>query len=289
MDDVVINEVNALNSSQHSRWLANLSLDFAYQHGRSFLANKHHQGPLVVQKVLYPEDASIPHAVIIHPPGGVAGGDELNLNIKLGVQARALLTTPGAGKWYKANGRMAKQRLHFNVAEQAGLEWFPQENILFNGAQVGFEAEVHLSTESTFASWDIVCLGRQAQQEQWEAGLYQQKIAIYRQSQLIWNERANLKANDVLLRSKMGLNEHVVFGTMLICATQLPADLLQACRDVIVGDGAKVGMTALPEVFCARYVGQSSQQAKQYFEALWQQLRPWYAQVNAVRPRIWST
>ncbi|PPD13203.1 urease accessory protein UreD [Methylophilus sp.] len=279
------------SSPQHmtvKHWQAKLELGFARRDDRSYLAHRLHKGPLVVQKSLHPEGGDVCHAVVVHPPGGVAGGDDLHLQVTVDEGAKALLTSPGAGKWYKANGTIATQKLSFQLASGSGLEWLPQENILFDAAEVGFSAEIDLAADATLAAWDIVCLGRQAQQEVWERGVYKFNQRISRNGRLIWNERAYMQAEDLVKISRVGLGGAVVFGTFVVCAGNVPAEILQACRDIPVSD-AKTGITALPEVLCIRYVGHASQQARQYFEQCWQILRPWYYQKDAVRPRIWNT
>ncbi len=288
MDDLKHTPPSLAQTIATKHWQARLELGFAKREARSYLAHRLHKGPLVVQKSLHPEGEAVCHAVIVHPPGGVAGGDALHLQVHVGEGANALLTTPGAGKWYKANGTMATQTLHFQLASGSGLEWLPQENILFDAAEVGFNAEIDLAGDATLATWDIVCLGRQAQQEVWQTGAYQLNQRIRRDGRLIWNERARMHANDRLKSSPVGLGGSVVFGTFLVCAGAVPAEVLQACREITL-PGANTGVTALPEVLCIRYVGQASQQARQYFEQCWQLLRPWYYQKDAVSPRIWNT
>lgn len=288
MDDLNLASTSPTQRAAVKHWQARLELGFARRESRSYLAHRLHQGPLVVQKSLHPEGEDVCHAVIVHPPGGVAGGDALQLQVKVQQGAKALLTTPGAGKWYKANGTTATQRLAFEVEAGSGLEWLPQENILFDAAEVGFSAEIALAADATLAAWDIVCLGRQAQQEVWRKGIYQLNQRISRDGRLIWNERAHMRADDVLRTSRVGLGDAAVFGTFLVCAGLVPAEILQACRQLAVKD-ANTGITALPDVLCIRYVGQASQQARQYFEQCWQILRPWYYQKDVVRPRIWNT
>lgn len=269
-------------------WQAKLELGFAKREDRAYLAHRLHKGPLVVQKSLHPEGDDVCHAIVVHPPGGVAGGDALHLQVKVGEGTKALLTTPGAGKWYKANGTMATQTLGFQLEAGSGLEWFPQENILFDAAEVGFSAEMDLAMGATLAAWDIVCLGRQAQHEVWQRGSYQLNQRILRNGRLIWNERAHMQADDLIKTSRVGLGGAAVFGTFIVCAGTVPPDVLAACRALTVPE-ASTGITALPEVLCIRYVGQASQQARHYFEKCWQILRPWYYQKQAVRPRIWNT
>lgn len=287
MDDLK-HTAPTMPASATKYWQARLELGFSRREDRSYLAHRLHKGPLVVQKSLHPEGDDVCHAVVVHPPGGIAGGDALHLQVTVDEGAKALLTTPGAGKWYKANGTIATQKLSFQLASGSGLEWLPQENILFDAAAVGFSAEIDLAADATLAAWDIVCLGRQAQQEVWQRGVYKLNQRISRNGRLIWNERAHMQAEDLVKISRVGLAGAVVFGTFVVCAGTVPAEILQACRDISVSD-AKTGITALPEVLCIRYVGHASQQARQYFEQCWQILRPWYYQKDAVRPRIWNT
>lgn len=296
MDDDILTEEKVKHNSDFLKpntWLAELNLAFAKQNKRSYLAKNLHSGPLVLQKSLHPEGEEVCHCVIIHPPGGVAGGDELNLNVDVSEAAHALLTTPGAGKWYKANGLNASQHLQFDLKNNACLEWLPQENILFDGAQVKFSAEVSLAADAKYAAWEILCFGRQAQQERWKNGSLHQNLTICREQTLIWNELTYLKPEHKLLSSIVGLHGNAVSASFVIAAGTLPADVLVACRELqpkmALDMHAKYGVTVLPEIFSARYVGQSAQCARQYFESLWQILRPWYANKLAVRPRIWNT
>ena len=303
MDDIPsINSANKLNSASKfevthkklaSRWQATLILDFSKQDGRSYLAKRQHTGPLVIQKTLHPEGEGVCHGVVVHPPGGVAGGDELTLEVRLNQNSHALLTTPGAGKWYKANGQLASQHLKFDLKIGACFEWLPQENILFDGAQVKFSAEVNLDASANYAGWEILCFGRQAQSELWQTGYLHQSLAIKRLGKLIWNERANLNPQQKIMQSIVGLSGNAVSASFVIAAGLVPQELLVACREIqprpALDMQAKYAVTVLPEVFSARYVGQSAQSARQYFEQLWQILRPWYAGQNALRPRIWNT
>jgi urease accessory protein len=294
MDDAQIkNGVTQTLGTPPKQWVAHLALRFAHQQSRSFLAFKQHHGPLVLQKSLHPEGTAVCHGVVVHPPGGVAGGDALTLEATLEPQAHALLTTPGAGKWYKANGQPASQHLHFTLADNACLEWLPQENILFDGAQVDFSAHIDLDEGAKYAAWDIICFGRQAQQERWQTGYMHQNLAIYRQNKLIWRELGNISPDSRSMQSIVGLAGCAVSASFIVAAGTVPKEIVEACKavqlNVALDLQAKYGVTALPEVFSARYVGQSAQSAKQYFEQLWQVLRPWYAELEVTRPRIWNT
>src|SRR5918999_1113230 len=137
-------------------WKAYLALQFQKNHSRTVLSENRSDGPLVVQKALYPDGPERCHAIVVHPPGGIAGGDELQLSVKS--EGNALLTTPGAAKWYRSAGSWAKQTLQFDV--EGSLEWLPRETIVFDGALAQFETIIQLGPQASYVGWEIVCLGR---------------------------------------------------------------------------------------------------------------------------------
>ncbi len=282
-------------------WQAQLNLRFAMRpshssvlNGRTVLVEREHSGPLVVQKPLYPEGDRMCHAVIVHPPGGIAGGDQLHLHVQLDADAHALLTTPGAGKWYKANGREAAQHLQFKLGERATLEWLPQETILFDAAQVHMHMRVDLAPDAKFAGWEILCFGRRAAGEKFAHGHLHQNVQIWRGDEMLWNEAANIAAGSRAMLSPVGLNGRSISAVFLVAAGAVPAQILDACRAVVPSEkagreNALHGVTALPEMFAARFIGDHVEHAREYFEHLWRVLRPWYAHAEMQRPRIWNT
>src|SRR5579871_3836337 len=168
-------------------WKAELALGFEKQGRKTVLAGRRHEGPLVVQKPLYPEGEGVCHVIVVHPPGGIAGGDELTLQVKAGHGAAALLTTPGAAKWYRSSGPGARQRLDFDV--HGSLEWLPRESIVFDGALADLGCAVSLNGDATFIGWEIVCLGRTGSGERFERGETRFDTRISRDAKPVWIER----------------------------------------------------------------------------------------------------
>jgi urease accessory protein len=268
-------------------WKAELSLVFRRAGDRTVLAERRHEGPLVIQKALYPEGPEVCHAVLVHAPGGIAGGDTLTVNLSLEQDARALITTPAATKWYKAAGRVARQTGQFHVAKGAVLEWLPLEAIVFDEAEARIGSHVALADGAVFAGWEITCLGRRASGEVFGHGGLVQAMEISRDGRLIWNDRIALSGGDRMLASPVGLGGHHVTGAMVVAGpAALSPGLLECCRGLIPLDG-QAGVTALPDIVSARYLGGSAENAKIYFESIRQVLRPWYAALHARRPRIW--
>lgn len=282
-------EAGARLAIANGRWCANLQLRFARRQQRTVLVERMHSGPLVVQKALYPEGDQTCHAVIVHPPGGIAGGDQLRIQVALEEGAHALLTTPGAGKWYKANGLDASQELHFDIAAGALLEWLPQETILFDAARVRMQANIQLAGNARYAGWEVLCLGRRAAGERFRSGRWSQQLRIFRDGELIWGDYVDVLGDDPLLHSPVGMAGHSVVGRLLLAAGNVPANILEQCRAIEPAGATLHGISALPEICVATCLGDDAEAMRNYFEALWAVLRPWYATLDARRPRIWNT
>ena len=63
-------------------WSAKLSLSFERALAKTNLRVSERVGPLSVQRPFYPEEDDC-HAYVLHPPGGVVGGDQLELNVQV--------------------------------------------------------------------------------------------------------------------------------------------------------------------------------------------------------------
>ncbi|MGE5640496.1 MAG: urease accessory protein UreD [Clostridia bacterium] len=263
-------------------WKARLDLGFALRGDQTILAEKRFDGPLAVQKPLYPEGPRVCHAIVVHPPAGIAGGDELEVGIDVASGANVLLTTPGAGKWYRSGGPWARQALRFRV--DGALEWLPQETIVFDGALADVRCEVELAQGARYLGWEILCLGRTGSGERFAKGRLSLRNSLRRDGRLLWWERGDVEAGGRLMRSAAGLNGRSVCATLVAASPAIDAATVAACREV-----EEVAITLLPGVLLARHLGDSSEQAKRRFVRLWKILRPAVLGLEAVEPRIWGT
>lgn len=269
-------------------WHASLDLGYENRDGRTVLARRRHCGPLRVQKPFYPEGGDVCHSIVLHPPGGICGGDALELSAGVDAGARALLTTPGAGKWYRSAGAEARQSVRFNLAEGAGLEWLPQESIVFDGARAMMTLGVDLAPGARFLGWDIVCLGRRGSGETFGSGSLWIETRIDIAGAPRWLERGLLEGGSNKLGSPAVLAGASVFGNLLVAGADPSPDLLERCRarEPAQGLGA---VTALPGLLVARYLGDEAEAAREYFTCLWREARPVLLGREAVAPRIWMT
>ena len=266
-------------------WHAELELAYGRLGESTRPTQRRHCGPLRVQKHLYAEGPEVCQHIIVHPPGGIAGGDQLNITASVGEPAWAHLTSPGAAKWYRANGP-AFQQIDLQVAAGATLEWLPQETIVYAGAQAQLNTRIDLQGDARLCYWDMVALGRPASGERFDSGEFRSRLDIRRDGQLLWHERQRIAGGDGLLDSPIGLGGRPVFATLLITGEVAP-ELLEQCRkQPCPGRG---DLTQLPGLLVARCLADEALHARAWLIGLWQLLRPALLGREAVPPRIWNT
>jgi urease accessory protein len=270
-------------------WEARLALEYTLRNGRTTLTGREHRGPLVVQKPFYPEGDAVCHSIVVHPPGGITAGDSLGIEVNLAAGSAALLTTPGAGKWYKSGERRARLSQHFNVAAGAVLEWLPQASIVFDKARADTHTKVRLAGDALYFGWDITCMGRTASGERFAAGELRQRTEVRQENALLWLEQARLDGGDPMLASPAGLSGCTVSATFIVAGREVTKALLARCRDTATCSQGQAGITVMPRLLLARYLGNSTETAMEYFTALWSLLRPALTGRRAVPPRIWLT
>ncbi|MFZ6732404.1 urease accessory protein UreD [Undibacterium sp. Ji42W] len=284
-----------LSSITKSHWQASLQLGFSKDGDVTRLTERKHNGPLRVQKPLYPERDAVCHAIIIHPPGGVVGGDQLKVDVKLAADTHALVTTPGAAKWYRSNGYISAQHINLKLGAGARLEWLPQETIFFDDACVDLHQTIQLAADARLIAADIFCFGRTASGETYNSGRIKQHCSIYREDKMIWHEQGSLQGGSPAMQSPLGLNGRSVSAMVLASGAMLSGEQLQALREQTSAllfereADALCGVTQMKSVIVARYLGNSSEVARLWMQLVWQHLRPVVIGRDAKIPRIWNT
>ncbi len=280
---VVALEKNVNKPAGFGRWHGTLSLVFENRQGKTYLTHRSHQGPLLVQRPFYPE-GSVCHIYLIHPPGGVVGGDQLTLVIDCGVDTDVLVTTPAAGKFYRSNGQLADQQVVLKVAEGGVLEYLPQETILFDSAVVKMTTRIELDENSRFFGWEMVSLGRPACQERFSEGQAVVAIEVFKQDQPLLIDRMVL--NEQTINASSGLAGHALVATLVLYpATKAQLDQV---RDII-DEYRFSGVTLRNEVLVVRLLADQAEPVKSVFTAIWKALRFEFNQRQSCLPRIWST
>lgn len=277
------------STPQADGWVGELSLGFAARGDATVLARRRRRGPLTVQRPFYPEGAAVCQVTLLHPPGGLVGGDRLELTAALDEGAQALITTPAAGKVYRSAGATAEQRHGFHIAHRASLEWLPQETILFSGARLRSRTRVDLIPGGRFLGWEIVCFGRPHGAERFDAGHGAIALELWESGAPLFVERGRYVGGGALMTAPWGLAQQPVMGTWL--ALDAPPPLTESLRAelVAVADPAHWGLSRLPRVLALRYRGPSAAEARALFVKAWTLVRPVLLGRDAIPPRIWAT
>ncbi|MDQ7989973.1 MAG: urease accessory protein UreD [Candidatus Dactylopiibacterium sp.] len=278
-----------LPTESASGWHAHLDLLVEARHGRSVLSRNRHEGPLRVQKALYPEGDGVCQILMLHPPAGIAGGDRLRIDLCMAAGAHAQLTTPGAGKWYRSAGPLATQDITLDVAPGATLEWLPQEAILFDQARARATTTLRLAEGGRCIGWDILCLGRQASGERFTQGSFRQRLRLERpDGRPLWQESLHLTGSDAALEAAVALGGHRVWGALWVAGPHDAPALVAALRALDM-QGTACGVSALPHVSILRVLAHCAEDARHALEAAWATARPHLLGRAARAPRIWST
>ncbi|MBQ0754718.1 MAG: urease accessory protein UreD [Gammaproteobacteria bacterium] len=269
-------------------WQASLSLRFEHRPAQARTVPVHisHTGPLRVQRPFHPE-GDVCHVYILHPPGGVVGGDGLQIDARCAPDARALLTTPGATKFYRSAGATARVRQQLYVQAQASLEWLPQENIFFPGAQVDMGTDIHLSSSAQLVAWEINCLGRPVIGERFDEGKLRTRLRVFVDGQplLIENQRISCTRH---LSAAAGLRDAAVQGVLVAWRVdeQLAQDVQQHLADT---PEILAGATLIDGLLVVRALANNAERLRALLADVWQLLRVQLISRPAVLPRIWAT
>jgi len=275
-------------------WHARLQLHYTHD-GAGTGALDRHEGPLRVLQRLYPEGPGICHHVLVHPPGGIVGGDVLELDARLERNCHALLTTPGATRFYRSAGDTSTQSVQATLANGARLEWLPMETIAYSACQAHNRLRFELAPGAEMIGWDVLALGLPASGQAFERGRFVQELELPG----AWLERGRIDAADsTLLDSPLGWAGRRVLATMWFAAGSALAParrdaLLDAARDCVAAHGelsAQAGATAPHDrVVVLRVLAHRVEPAMQLFKQVWAAWRRTAWQLDATPPRLWRT
>lgn len=288
--------MNSIESFTTTSWLARLSLDFHVSRqvnaetgdeARRTSLKHEHLGPLRIQKALYPEGPALCHAIIVHPPGGIAGGDRLEVQLQSQAGSQSLVTTPSATKWYGTDRACpAVQKVHMVV--NGALEWLPQETIVFDCAQVESDITIEAGATGAMLGWDHLIFGRRASGESFKTGRFAQSLRILLSEELVWHDRLVLKGSDALFASPLGLRGHHAFATLWAILAE-PDTWTESRLEAVRTQSPMVSWTVLhPRLLVGRLLTEPLK-LKGLLEQAWASLRPLVLNRTALQPRLWAT
>ncbi|MDF1483950.1 urease accessory protein UreD [Ramlibacter sp. H39-3-26] len=273
-------------------WHARLALDYRHDAPRT-TARFRHEGPLRILQSLYPEGDGICHNVLVHPPGGLVGGDRLDIRIGAAPGAHGLVTTPGATRFYRTQGEHAVQDTRIDLQAGARLEWLPLEALCFDGCEAENHLRFTLAPGAELIGWDVAALGLPHAGKPFLRGSLRQHLEMPG----VWLERGRIAACDrLLLDSPLGLAGRRCTATLFLAAgTPLPRvareRALEAARAVIDAHALRetAGATS-PDarIVVVRALGAVVEPAMQLLKEVRAAWRAAHWGLPATAPRIWA-
>jgi len=273
-------------------WRADLKLDYTLESQRTVVRYLH-QGPLRILQSLYPEGDQICHNVLVHPPGGLVGGDTLDIQVTVAEGAHGLVSTPGATRFYKSGGHPALQQVVAHLADNAKLEWLPLEAIAYNDCEATNRAIFNLAPSAELITWDVTALGLPSSDMAFTQGHFQQHLEIPG----VWLERGNIRGEDTRwLNSPLGLAggkclASLVFASGSAIDSDRTTQALQAAREVIESHPLRLqaGITcAHPQVIVLRVMSPLVEPTMDLLKKVWAVWRHTLWALPSTPPRIWS-
>jgi urease accessory protein len=247
-----------------------------------------------VQRPFFPEGPSVCHVYVLHPPGGIVGGDQLRIDARVERGAHALLTTPAATKAYRTAGPPAGQDVELRVARGGVLEWLPHEIILFDGADVTLGTRASLDDGARFLGLEVLCFGLPARGEGFTRGCCRQAFELWRDGRPLALERGRFDGGGAVHAARWGLHGAPVAGTFIASpAPVASAELLAAVRAraeaLPAGDLGSATVLGDGDALVCRYVGASAERATRFLRAAWADARPALLGRAPSPPRVWAT
>jgi len=273
-------------------WRADLKLDYTLESQRTVVRYLH-QGPLRILQSLYPEGDQICHNVLVHPPGGLVGGDTLDIQVTVAESAHGLVSTPGATRFYKSGGHPALQQVVAHLADNAKLEWLPLEAIAYNDCEATNRAIFNLAPSAELITWDVTALGLPSSDMAFTQGHFQQHLEIPG----VWLERGNIRGEDTRwLNSPLGLAgskclASLVFASGSAIDSDRTTQALEAAREVIESHPLRLqaGITcAHPQVIVLRVMSPLVEPTMDLLKKVWAVWRHTLWALPSTPPRIWS-
>ena len=273
-------------------WQADLELNYTRSAQRVVLRHQH-SGPLRVLQSLYPEGDSVCHTVLVHPPGGLVGGDTLDIRVHAGANSHALITTPGATRFYRSSGATALQRCHIRLDAGARLEWLPLEALCYNECQAENRLLMEVAPGAELMGWDLTALGLPQANLPFVRGIFSQHIEVPG----VWLERARIDASDQrLLHSPAGLGGHHCVASLFLVSGSAPERgqlerALELARSVISSQAGMLfaGATSPdPRVVVVRVLTPLVEPAMLLLRAVRNAWRTELWKMPASNPRLWA-
>lgn len=250
-------EADAVRLPGSVRVEARLRLGLAHLDGQSRLTERHEAGAF---RFRFPRaHGRPPEAVLVNVAGGLAGGDSVSIDIRLGPSSTLALSSATAERIYRSDGSATRLTNRLEIGPDARMLWLPQETILFEGAALKRSFDIDLAATGQLVLGEMLYFGRVASGETVTRGDIRDRWRLRRAGRLAFAEDLRLDlAGGGALRDPIALGGHVAIATLLLALPD-PPDLLEAIRGIVTEEpGLEIGTTLVDGLVLLRAAGKDA-------------------------------
>lgn len=237
---------------RHQRGSGSVDLAFAKAERGTALSGLYQRSPC---RVLFPRPAAgaAPLAVLVNISGGLAGGDRIEIAVRVGAGAAATVTTQAAEKIYRSLGPDAEIGVKLDVCRGGALAWLPQETIVFDRVRLRRTIDVELARDATLLLAETVIFGRSAMGENVEQGYFFDRWRVRVDGALVFAETIRL---DGEIAQRLARRAIAGDGVAVASVLKIPGDEadVAAVRALQQGFAGEVGASAWNGLAVARLV-----------------------------------
>ncbi|MGA8382195.1 MAG: urease accessory protein UreD [Stellaceae bacterium] len=271
-------------------------IGFARRDGSTRLAHLYQTDPL---RVLFPiPEAGDPvQAAIVTTSGGLVAGDQIEIAVRIGHQARAHVTASAAEKIYRSpasgnGGPTTEIRQSLTIGAGGLLEFLPPETILFDGARLRRETVIELGPDAGFLGGDIVVFGRRARGERFTRGFLREVWEVRREGRLVWGDALHLDGDITqIIDDPAGFDGAAGFATIILAPAAQDAgsfvECARAVQSTTTADAIRGGISVVSGLLIARWLSFDTLLMRRAYADLASHLRSAALGLPPRLPRIW--
>jgi urease accessory protein len=240
-------------------------------------------------RVLFPRAPAgeVPELVLINTGGGIVGGDRLAIEVVAGAGTRLRATSQAAEKVYRSAGPASTLQIRLSVGPDAWLEWLPQETILFDRCSFRRQLLLELAPSAQALAGEITVLGRAAHGERLRSGSIRDRWQVHSHGRLLWADTLRLEGGlETCLEGPFGF-AGARASALLVYAGEDAGRWLEPARALIGGGGVSAGVSCLPGVLIARWLGPDAALLRRAYGAFAARLRALIAGLPERLPTVW--
>jgi urease accessory protein len=260
---------------------------FAARDGVTHLAQLFQKTPLRVLRP-HPAPGDPPCAVLANTGGGIVGGDALRVRVGLGPGAAAVITSQAAEKVYRSAGADATVDAALDLADQAWLEWLPQETILFDRARLRRTLRVDATAQARLVAAGMLVFGRRARGERFATGLFRDRLEVRVGGRLVWADALHLAEPGALLDAPFAFAGAAALATCIYLAPDAKRRIGLA-RDLAESPDVRSGATNVGPLLIVRWLAADPAPLRRAVQRFCARFRHAVAGLPERVPAIWRT